>query len=172
MPLVLDGSSGVTFPVAAGSTSTVQSSSGKILQVVSTTKTDVFSSSSSSFVDVTGLSLTITPTSVNSKIYVILTSSTTCNTTGQPFYVNLVRNSTTIAQPATTPAYYATVMPYINQADIQIPWSLSYVDSPATTSSTTYKIQAKSGGTWYINGGRSAGDFVQTTTMVIMEIAA
>ena len=43
---------------------------GSILQVVSVTKTDSFTTSSSSFVDITGLSATITPSSASSKILV------------------------------------------------------------------------------------------------------
>jgi hypothetical protein len=145
---------------------------GTILQVVNAFKNDVFSSTSSTYTDVTGLSVSITPTSATNKIFILVTSSYTNSSSGQPLSINLVRGSTTISQPATSPAYFATAIPYVNQADIQVPWSLSYVDSPATTSATTYKIQAKSGGTWYINGGRSTNDFAQTSTIIVMEIAA
>jgi hypothetical protein len=145
---------------------------GSILQVVNTFKNDVFSSTSSTYTDVTGLSVSITPTSATNKIFILVTSSYTNSVVGNPISINLVRGSTTIAQPATSPAFFATALPYVNQADIQVPWSLSYVDSPATTSATTYKIQAKSGGTWYINGGRSTNDFAQTSTIIVMEIAA
>ena len=51
-----------TLPAISGANLT-GISGGKILQVVSTTKTDPFSSSSTSYVDVTGLSATITPAS-------------------------------------------------------------------------------------------------------------
>jgi len=144
---------------------------GTILQVVSTTKTTVFSSTSSVYVDVTGLSVSITPTSATNTILILVTSSYTNSSVGQPLSINLLRNATTISQPSTSPAFFATAIPYVNQADIQVPWSLSYVDSPATTSATTYKIQAKSGGTWYVSGGRSTNDFAQTSTMIAMEIA-
>ena len=43
---------------------------GNILQVVSTTKTDTFSTTSTSYVDITGLSVSITPTSTSSKIFI------------------------------------------------------------------------------------------------------
>ena len=46
-------------------------SSGSVIQVASTSKTDPFSTSSTSFVDVTGLSVSITPTSTSSKILVL-----------------------------------------------------------------------------------------------------
>jgi hypothetical protein len=44
---------------------------GKILQVVSTTKTDVFTTSSGSFTDITGLSVSITPSSTSSKVLIL-----------------------------------------------------------------------------------------------------
>ena len=46
----------------------ITSSKFKIGQVVSTTKTDGFSTSSTSVTDVTGLSVSITPTSTSSKV--------------------------------------------------------------------------------------------------------
>ena len=45
---------------------------GKVLQVVSTAKTDTFSTSSTSFTDITGLSVAITPSATSSKILVFL----------------------------------------------------------------------------------------------------
>ena len=45
---------------------------GKILQVVSVTKTEQFSSSSTSYTDITGCTLNITPSATSSKIYVTL----------------------------------------------------------------------------------------------------
>jgi hypothetical protein len=45
---------------------------GSVLQVVSTVKTDTFTTVSSSYVDVTGLSVSITPTSATSKILVLV----------------------------------------------------------------------------------------------------
>jgi hypothetical protein len=44
---------------------------GSVLQVVSTEKVDTFSTTSGSFVDVTGLSVSITPTSATSNVFVL-----------------------------------------------------------------------------------------------------
>ena len=46
-------------------------SAGKILQVVSTVKSDVFSTTSQTFTDITGLSATITPANSNTKVFVM-----------------------------------------------------------------------------------------------------
>ena len=53
---------------------TSATSTGKILQVVSTAKTDAFTTSSQSLVDITGLSATITPSATSSKILVLYLS--------------------------------------------------------------------------------------------------
>jgi len=50
----------------------IDDTSDKVLQVVSATKTDTFSTSSTSFVDVTGLTANITPSSTSSKIMVFV----------------------------------------------------------------------------------------------------
>jgi len=67
--ITLDSSGNVTFPGNATCSGT-SSGFGKILQVVDVFKGDRFSSSSESFADITGLSITITPTQANSKILV------------------------------------------------------------------------------------------------------
>ncbi len=170
--IVLTNATSIPAAQLTGTIAAARMPTGSVLQVVSTTKTNVFSSSSSVYVDVTGLSVSITPSSATSNIFIMVTSSYTNSSVGQPLYINLLRNSTNISQPSTSPAFFATAVPYVNQADIQVPWSLSFVDSPATTSATTYKIQAKSGGTWYVNGGRSYNDFAQTSSITVMEIAA
>ena len=62
---------GGTLATASRGISNASIPSGGILQIQSTTKTDTFSSSSTSFTDITGLSVNITPTSSTSKILVI-----------------------------------------------------------------------------------------------------
>ena len=74
-----------------GTILTTNSSVGKILQVVSTVKTDVFTTSSQSLVDITGLSVTITPSATSSKILVLYNVQIASN--GFPALV-LLRDST------------------------------------------------------------------------------
>ena len=172
MTMVLDGSAGVTYPVVAGASSAVQASSSKVLQVVSTTKTDTFSTASTSFVDVTGLSVTITPTSTSSQILVFVSSNYGTSTTSVFGIFNLVRGSTNISQPSTTPTYNGTTISYTSVGDVMNNWSMLFLDSPATTSATTYKIQGRANtGTVYVNR-RNTADSAQTSTITVMEIAA
>lgn len=170
MSLVLDGSSGITFPVVAGGTSAVQASSSKVLQVVSATYTTSTTIASTSFVD-TGLSCSITPTSSTSKILVLTSQPGLCvigSNASRTNYIQLLRNATAIFNFCweTNGAVGANgfrVDPYAG--------NISYLDSPATTSSVTYKTQARGDSTadslqtrWQFNGSISA--------ITLMEIAA
>jgi len=121
-------------------------SGGGIIQAVSTTKTDVFTTTSNSFVDVTGLSASITPRSASSKILVTVSFFMSANSgSGYP-QARILRGSTAIyigdAAGNRIPALSNTGGGLFN-ADVGTGFinSAQFVDSPATTSSTTYKIQ-------------------------------
>ena len=62
----------MTLPDTADGTilTTTNPKTGNIIQVKQAYKTDIFSSTSGTFVDVTGLSLTITPSSTSSKVLI------------------------------------------------------------------------------------------------------
>jgi len=134
-----------TIQTAAGGTPTASSLGiggvGKIGQIVSTTKTDTFSTSSTSYVDVTGLSLSITPSATSSKVFILVNLN--LSATAQAFY-NIVRDSTNIAQPTSAGTYQATGGVFFNTGDGFSYINSSVLDSPNTTSATTYKIQMKS----------------------------
>jgi hypothetical protein len=154
---------------------------GSVLQVVSTTKTDTFSTSSTSAVDVTGLSVSITPSSANSKIFV---TGSVCFSEDStiPYLMGflLVRNSTSIciADSAGSRSRWTFGTQGVYTTDGTIFAPINYLDSPATTSATTYKIQVQceSPRTIYINrGGESDGDNSITgrftSTITVMEIS-
>jgi len=144
---------------------------GSVLQVVSTTKTDTFSTTSATFVDLTGLSVSITPTSASSKVMIFVTYNYSSSNTTAIGVFNLLRGATNISQPATTPSFNGTAINYAATSDAVIPGSINFLDSPATTSATTYKIQCRiSSSTLYINS-RGAGDSAFTSTITAMEIA-
>jgi hypothetical protein len=114
----------------------------RVLQVVSTAKTDTFTTTSTSFVDVTGLSVTITPTSATSKIFisVMLTGQGVTGTAG--LQGRLMRDSTAIAiGDAAGDRTRVSVGNLDAGAGSQDITSIMFLDSPATTASTTYKIQ-------------------------------
>ena len=158
--------------VTFGTSNPILRQKGSVLQVVSTVKSDTYSSTSTTFTDVTGLSVTITPTNKTSKILILVASNYGASGGSQIGMFNLVRNSTNIAVPDNTAlTYSASVAPYNQNLDNQVPWSINYLDSPATTSATTYKIQGKvAGGTAFVNR-RNSADMNTVSTIIAMEIA-
>jgi len=154
------------------------SGSGQIVkQVVTTNLTSIFSSTSTSYVDVTGLSVTITPTNSANKILVRF--DITGGASSLVTY-KLVRNSTDVAigdlvaghgQSTTQAAQWAG-----SNGDRGSYVGMTYLDSPATTSAVTYKIQGiTDSGTWYVNrsASYSASAFGSgsISTITVMEIA-
>jgi hypothetical protein len=130
----------------------------RILQVVSTTKTDTFSMSSTTFADVTGLSVSITPQSATSKIFVTVDMMTGNNAASQLF-ARLRRDSTDIALGDTAGSRTrVTSGVYSSNANTPISLSFSFLDSPATTSATTYKVQIASTDANAVTVNRTEGD--------------
>ena len=115
-------------------------STSAVVQVKSTTKTDAFTTTSTTFVDVTGVSQAITPTSASNLVLVIVSGMTGLST-GDGWRINLVRGSTAIGQSTGSGSLNQTISPNISANSIGQPFTISFLDSPATTSATTYKIQ-------------------------------
>jgi hypothetical protein len=149
---------------------------GKVLQVVSATKTDTFTSTSGTYTDITGLSVSITPSATSSKIMVFINLTGNGSPAVNGSFYQLVRGSTAIAIGDTAAGKTSTSgTMYINDAGQQTSTSFSHLDSPSTTSATTYKVQGLiPSGTFYIN--RSSGDGGSTarsvSTITVMEIGA
>lgn len=180
MPLILSGSGGVTGP--AMSVTKDMLPAGSVIQVVSATKTDTFSTTSGSFVDITGLAVSITPSLATSKI---LVTGSVCwgNSDSIPYLVamRLMRDATPIciADTAGNRARLTIGAQGVYATDNTVFAPLNFLDSPATTSSTTYKVQgwAESGRTLWINrGAETDGDSAITgrftSTITVMEIKA
>ena len=155
---------------------------GRILQVVSTTKTDTFSTSTTnSFVDITGMTATITPTSTSSKILLHYD----LNMSGSElFFIQLVRGSTAIKVGDSDSANRVEctqggVFPAINADKVAI-MAGSFLDSPNTTSATTYKIQGRvyAGGSQSFTVNKPNNDTNANytgrgaSTLTLMEVAA
>jgi hypothetical protein len=156
----------------SGAWRTSMSPRGGILQVVSTTKTNIFSMTSSTPTEITGLTATITPKSTSSKILVMATL-TMGNSTGNLQYILLYRNSTFISAPDTGTSFFGTTIQSL-AADIDgQPVALTFLDSPATTSATTYSVRvASNAGTLYINRRGDSANFTGTSTITVMEVSA
>jgi hypothetical protein len=152
---------------------------GGVLQVVSTTKTDTFSMTGQTWTDITGFSVSITPTSASSKILILFNTSISVNTGGYSGGVRLLRGSTAICLgDAAGSRIQSSNWQFANYAPSNFNLSNSFLDSPATTSATTYKMQLISGyagQTVYINRNYSdtddAGVGRYPSTITVMEIA-
>ena len=136
-----------TLPAISGANLT-NISAGKILQVKQTTKLDTFSTSSQSYTDVTGLSVSITPTSTSSKIFIILDIKVGAGHEDAAFAGRLVRGSTAIyigdAASNRTQGSFGTSRQSGNAGyDIIQDRQAVFLDSPSTTSATTYKVQVQ-----------------------------
>ena len=131
-------------------------SNGGIIQVKQTIKKNVFTTSQgvgSGYTDLTGLSVAITPSSNSNKILVVTQIYNGAANNAVNFF-RLLRGSTFIEQPSGTSSstnYNAHAFSYYD-ATYQDSTAFSILDSPATTSETTYKIQmAVTSGTSAIN---------------------
>ena len=146
----------------------IDDNTGKILQVVSTTKTDIFTTSSLTLVDVTGFNVTITPASASNKILIILGMMISNTSAGQSSVISLRRDSTSIAAATTD----QTARVFTASASAGGHFSLSHLDSPATTSAVVYKIQVRAdAGT--VGVGKYAGSTQPSvSTITVMEISA
>lgn len=149
-------------------------STGSILQVVSTTKTDVFTTTSTTMVDVTGLNASITPSSSSNKILVCY--SIHLGQTGQHYLMagDITRNGTAIAiGDAVGNRQRCTFGTQDNGAvhGGTDNYSGQYLDSPNSTSALTYQIRvrAESPQTVWVNRGNEAdGDTVITQRLISM----
>jgi len=176
-----DGSMYVYYTDPGGGASSwigAVSRSGGILQVVSTTKTDTFSMASATFADVTGLSVSITPRSTSSKILVSYDVQTggPGYSTGQSM-LRLLRDSTPIAiGDSAGSRILATTGATNGQNGSNDTNSAHYLDSPATVSTLTYKIQIRqSVGTGYVNRSSLDSDNIYygrtVSTITAIEVA-
>jgi hypothetical protein len=122
----------------------IKAATGAVLQVVSVNKTDAFSTSSQSFVDITGLSATITPTSTSSKILVDIDYKGYVKGHGG---IRLVRGSTPIyIGTSGTGNQHNVSMQMAGGGTLTTEYGLQQttlktLDSPSTASSVTYKVQ-------------------------------
>ena len=139
--------------------------------VVSTTKTDTFTTSSTSFTDLTGMSATITPSTATSKILVIV-NGIYSNSIANIALFNLARGATTIAQPTSGGVSAATNNMYPGVADKTHVFSFTFLDSPAAATATTYKVQCRaSSGSISVNR-RAAYDERSVSSITLIEVAA
>ena len=149
---------------------------GGIIQVVQTIKKDQFTTANntSNYTDITGLSATITPKFNTSKImvecHIYNSNSNAVN------FFRVLRGSTFIEQPSGTSSsgagFNAHGFAYFDHS-FQDTTVIKILDSPATTSSTTYKVQmAVTGATGTINKFYNTSNYYGISTIQLYEVSA
>ena len=154
---------------------------GKILQVITTTKTDVTTSTTStSFVDIAGFTVDITPSAATSKVLIMVTA----NMGSGNLYRNqlrLMRDSTPIFIGDQLGSNRARSTWFTAMTDAQTTYNAAgtYLDSPNTTSAITYKLQwaIETGITVYLNRPENNGTDIfkygtSSSTITVMEVGA
>ena len=159
-------------------------SGGKVLQVIQVTKTDTQSfagdgdNSPENYFDITGLSTSITPASSSNKILIL---ANVLGSSSNNSFLSAFRGTTNLAVPdspsSKTPAFAGDFQNGAND-DFTRTWSIIYLDSPSTTSSTTYKLGVTIWGSStnvYINRAETDSNFGwqprAVSSLILMEIA-
>lgn len=178
------GSTTLTLPTTSGTVLTNASSvassqlpAGSVLQVLQTVKTDTYSAApGNSWVDITGLSVSITPSSASNRVMVFLSVH---GNTGNLSYVRIVRDSTAIGVGETSGSRISCTVGNFSETgdgNRSFQWGTNFLDSPATTSSVTYKLQllCETSNTFFLNRSRldqnNAVGFRPISQITVMEI--
>lgn len=155
-----------------------------VFQVKSTAKLDTFTTTSTTYTDVTGLTVTITPKSTSNKILIIAqvtVGGPTGSTEYGPFRLS-GGNATTYVGDAASARLRGVFGGFPGTTDLSgvcMALSMVYLDSPATTSATTYAVQCRTtatvGGTIYVNRSSNDADSELRTrgasSITVMEVA-
>ena len=155
-------------------------SAGGIIQVRSTTITNAPTFTQSSYTDITGLSVSITPTRSDSKVLIMVNIHATSNSATQAYFriFRTSDNTAVCVGDASGSRVQATMgTNFFVQSNAVQTCSMNFLDSPATTSNFTYKIQTRTqgGGGIYINravtdsDAATAGRFASSIT--VMEVS-
>lgn len=199
MTTIVDGTTGVTFPaggvgnpagavVGTTDTQTLTNKSivasqltgtqtipkatlptGSVLQVVNLSTIGYSTASTTTWKDIPNVSLSITPTSATSKILVMLKLVGVGHSVGTTYCnLRLLRNGSAISNFDNCGGWTST------STENNITAGYDYVDSPATTSATTYSVQFNSGANI---ANAQVGNYVSTAadskhSVILMEIAA
>jgi hypothetical protein len=164
------GSTGNVLTVAGGvPTWAAPAGGGKVLQVVEGTTSTTTSIATSTYTD-TGITATITPTLATSRIMIVVSAP-----------ISLIRDSTTnfagmrLLKGATTLTTNDYAVGFTNTGstsfEVNHTLSFSYIDSPNTTSATTYKIQGNT--LFTANTGTVRYNYANTrSSIILLEIGA
>ncbi len=164
------GSSGDTITIPSGATITNSGTAtgfggGKINQVLQAVKTDTQDgTSSNTWTDISSLSQSITPSATDSKILVLFHVNCAASTNDH-VAIRLLRGSTAIhvgTSGDTGRNVFSGIRFMSDDQYHAVVMAGQYLDSPSTTSATTYKLQVNSNSGYYINRSQTTGG---TTTV-------
>jgi len=161
-----------------GGGSTVLSSnmpSGSVIQVQTFQRTTYFEQATAGTMADCGVSVDITPTSTSNKIFIMVSGVVGNDTGGNLSMLHLLRDSTKIGAGTSSANanYNGSAFTIPDEAYQSVGFSITHLDSPATTSQITYKLQLGSfNGDGFI-GSRGDNPASQSvpTTITVMEIA-
>lgn len=161
------GTNGHVLTLAAGVPTWAATSGGKVLQVVTANYGTAVTNSTATYAD-TGLTATITPSATSSKILIMVTHADCYRTaTGSGLILNIMRGASEVWNNGTSGDHDD----YGTGNTVVFSTSFSYLDSPSTTSATTYKTQLKNAtaqASVRTNFNSTAG----TSQIILMEIGA
>ena len=179
-----------TAKIVDGAVTSAKLSAGKILQVVSTTKSDTFTATNlaaGAVSDITGLSVNITPISTSNKVLVFYSVQGVSEASSRVvnFATTLKRADTQISIADAASARirvtnFISIRADANDQNVGATVSYNYLDSPSSTSSLTYEVGLKniqdSALTYHVN--RTYGDADDdnyrpraTSSITVMEVA-
>ena len=153
---------------------------GGIVQLKSVTHTEMESQALTgvgNFFDIAGMTLTITPHRADSKIFVMTTVAVSCNNGNRNTHIRLQRGSSAIAigteGSQTNSSFFLKTRDNFSPHNI----SVQFLDSPASTSAVTYKVQwsGENSDTFYLNRNASSSygqNEGMVSTLTLMEVSA
>ena len=136
-------------------------SAGKVLQVQQTVKSDKSATTSTSFIDVPSLSVAITPAATSNNILIRAVVSCGAGGGGIDNKIRLMRGSTQLLNDQ-----------FVRQQGSQenYTWVMEKLDSPSTTSSTTYKVQFRAASNEVFINRDGSNELLGTCTITAIEI--
>jgi hypothetical protein len=134
----------------------------RILQVVSVTSSTAWSNATNTYTDVTGVTVDITPQATSSKIFVVVSIAGAYKATNNTTLDLEIRRGTTTIY--TAGSNFNTNTTATNAGTV----TMSYLDSPSTTASRTYKVRGRSSANLATVGASLGGD----STITVFEISA
>jgi len=163
----LAGGAVVTAAINDDAVTGAKVAAGAVIQVVQAVQTSTTTISTTGSWQAVGLEAAITPSATSSKILITVTGSQYNDTNDQTAGATIFRDSTNLGHAST--GFMPTYINWGNGGgdDLQVACGVTYLDSPSTTSATTYSVKAytdKNNYRW--NGIRDA-----KAVIVLMEIA-